>query len=182
MKTKSIYSIAIFTLALLIIAPLTATASKKKNDQIVVGSSIPSFSLKDQHGKNFNIQSVIGKHYLVIYFYPKDDTPGCTAQACTFRDQYEVFKQENALVIGISGQSVESHKAFAEKHRLSFTLLSDDNNIIRKTFGVPSTMGVIPGRVTYIVDLSGKVVYIFNSQSESEKHVSESIRILKGLK
>lgn len=170
-------------LVVLFLFPIVCIAAEKEpNVPVEVGSKIPSFSLKDQNGMEFNIDSVIGKNKLVIYFYPKDDTPGCTKQACTFRDQFEAFKDENALVIGISGQSVESHKAFAEKNRLSFTLLSDENNVVRNLFAVPTTLGVLPGRVTYIVDLSGKVLFIFNSQNEVEKHVSEAIRVLKEIK
>lgn len=150
---------------------------------IDVGSIIPQFSLADQNGKLFAINSVIGKKNLVIYFYPKDDSPGCTAEACYFRDQFEVFSEVNALIIGISGQSVESHKKFAEKYRLSFTLLSDEGNKIRKLFGVPTNLlGLLPGRVTYVVDKSGTVVYIFNSQTQTSKHVDDALKILKELK
>jgi len=118
----------------------------------------------------------------VIYFYPKDDSPGCTKEACSFRDQFEVFKEADAVIIGISGQSVESHKEFAEKHRLSFTLLSDVGNKVRKLFGVPTNlMGLLPGRVTYIADKKGKVIFIFNSQTKATEHVDEALRILKEL-
>jgi peroxiredoxin Q/BCP len=149
-------------------------------NEIKIGSKIPEFKLKDQNGNLFDINSVLGKKNLVIYFYPKDDTPGCTAQACSFRDQFEVFEEADALIIGISGQSVESHKEFAQKHRLSFTLLSDEGNIIRKQFGVPTNLlGFLPGRVTYIVNKTGRVIYIFNSQMQATKHVDEALRILK---
>jgi thioredoxin-dependent peroxiredoxin len=148
-----------------------------------VGSIIPHFSLPDQNGNLFDINSVLGKKNLVIYFYPKDDSPGCTAEACSFRDQFEVFNEANAVIIGISAQSVESHKKFAEKYRLSYTLLSDQGNKIRKLFGVPSNLfGLIPGRVTYIADKTGKVLYIFNSQAQATKHVDEALRILKSIK
>jgi len=148
--------------------------------EIIVGSTIPEFSLLDQNGKLFDINSVLGKKNIVIYFYPKDDTPGCTAQACSFRDQFEVFKEVDAEIIGISSQSVESHKDFALKHRLPFTLLSDHGNKIRKMFGVPTNfLGLVPGRVTYIADKSGKVIYVFNSQMQATKHVEEALRILK---
>jgi peroxiredoxin Q/BCP len=151
--------------------------------EIKIGSSIPTFTLPDQNGNLFDINSVIGKKNLVIYFYPKDDSPGCTKEACSFRDQYEVFKEADALIIGISGQSVKSHKEFADKYRLSFTLLSDEGDKVRKQFGVPSNLlGILPGRVTYIVDKSGKVIYIFNSQMQASKHVDEALRILKGVK
>jgi len=150
--------------------------------KIKIGSRIPAFSLPDQSGNMFDIASVIGKKNLVIYFYPKDDSPGCTAQACYFQDQFEVFKEANAEVIGISGQSVESHKNFAEKHGLSFTLLSDEGNKIRKLFGVPTNMfGLLPGRVTYVINKSGEVIYMFNSQIQATKHVNEALQILKDL-
>jgi peroxiredoxin Q/BCP len=151
-------------------------------NKIIIGSSVPEFTLPDQNGNLFDINSVLGKKNLVIYFYPKDDSPGCTAEACYFRDQYEAFKEADAMVIGISGQSVESHKEFADKHRLSFILLSDEGNKIRKQFGVPSDLlGLLPGRVTYVADKKGEVIYIFNSQTQASKHVDEALRILKGL-
>lgn len=152
-------------------------------NEIKIGSTIPGFTLPDQNGNLFNIDSVLGKKKLVIYFYPKDDSQGCTKEACSFRDQYEVFTEADAVIIGISGQSVESHKAFAEKNRLNFTLLSDKGNKVRKLFGVPANFfGLIAGRVTYVADKSGKVVYIFNSQVQATKHVGEALRILKELK
>jgi thioredoxin-dependent peroxiredoxin len=128
----------------------------------------------------FDINTVLGRKNLVIYFYPKDDSPGCTAQACSFRDQFDVFTEADAVIIGISGQSVKSHKEFAEKHRLSFTLLSDKGNNVRKLFGVPTNfLGLVPGRVTYIADKTGQVIYVFNSQMDATKHVDEALRILK---
>jgi len=152
-------------------------------EKIEVGSKVPQFSLKDQNGADFDINSILGKKNLVIYFYPKDDTPGCTKEACSFRDQFAVFNDADAMVIGISAQSVESHLQFAKKHRLNFTLLSDEKNVVRKLFGVPSNLfGLLPGRVTYIVNKDGKVVYLFNSQMQAEKHVDEALRILKELK
>jgi thioredoxin-dependent peroxiredoxin len=151
--------------------------------QIEVGSNIPQFTLADQNGKLFAVDSVLGKKNLVVFFYPKDDSPGCTDEACYFRDQYEVFNEADAVIIGISGQSVESHKKFAEKYRLSYTLLSDEENKIRKLFGVPTNMyGLLPGRVTYVVDKSGKVVNIFNSQTDTKRHVVDALKILKELK
>lgn len=158
------------------------TKSKNNMKKIEIGSKIPSFALQNQFDQLFAIDSVLGKKNLVIYFYPKDDTPGCTKEACSFRDQFEVFEEADAMIIGISGQSVESHKQFAEKHRLNYTLLSDEGNIVRKLFGVPTNLfGLIPGRVTYVIDKSGKVVFMFNSQYQAEKHVEETLRILKEL-
>jgi thioredoxin-dependent peroxiredoxin len=150
--------------------------------KIEEGSKLPSFTLPDQHGNLVDMNSLIGTKNLVIYFYPKDDSPGCTREACYFRDQFEVFNDADAMIIGISGQSIESHRKFAEKYRLTFTLLSDKGNKVRKMFGVPTDFfGILPGRVTYIADKTGTVVYVFDSQSQATKHVDEALRILKSL-
>ncbi|MHB9142057.1 MAG: peroxiredoxin [Paludibacter sp.] len=162
---------------------LNTTQKTNNMNEIVVGSTLPSFSLKDQNGQVFNIDSVKGKKNLVIYFYPKDDSPGCTKEACSFRDQFDVFKEQNALIIGISAQSVESHFEFAKKHRLNYTLLSDEGNIVRTLFGVPTNLfGLLPGRVTYVVNKEGKIIFIFNSQINAQKHIEEALRILKEMK
>lgn len=148
--------------------------------KIVVGSKVPIFELKDQNGELFKLETVLGKNNLIIYFYPKDDSPGCTKEACSFRDQFKVFADADAIIIGISSQSVESHLKFAKKHRLNYTLLSDTGNGVRKLFGVPSSFfGLIPGRVTYVVNKEGKIMYLFNSQIQAEKHVNETLRILQ---
>jgi peroxiredoxin Q/BCP len=182
LKFRNFYRFYLFIYLLLFTSYLTFSQIKTMNE-IKIGSTVPEFSLPDQNGKMFDINTVAGKKNLVIYFYPKDDTPGCTAEACSFRDQFEVFDKADAVIIGISGQSVESHKEFALKHRLSFTLLSDEENKIRKLFGVPTNfLGLLPGRVTYIADKTGKVIYIFNSQTNATKHVDEALRILKELK
>ena len=153
------------------------------NGQIKVGDKVPDFSLLDTGGNQFALGKVLGTKNLVIYFYPKDDTPGCTKEACTFRDQYEDFTKVDAIVIGISGQSVESHKNFAHKYNLSFTLLADEGNKVRELFGVPTNFGgLIPGRVTYVVDKKGVVVFVFNSQTDAAGHVSEALKVLNGLK
>jgi thioredoxin-dependent peroxiredoxin len=181
-KFRNFYRFYLIFYMLLFISYLTFSQEKSMN-KIKIGSSIPSFTLPDQNGNLFDINSLIGKKNLVIYFYPKDDSPGCTAQACSFRDQFEVFREADAMIIGISGQSVESHKEFAEKHRLSFTLLSDEGDKLRKQFGVPTNLlGILPGRVTYIADKSGKIIYIFDSQMKATRHVDEALRILKELK
>ena len=167
----------------LLFASCSTFSQNNHATEIKIGSTIPSFTLLDQNGQTFDIQTVLGRKNLVIYFYPKDDTPGCTKEACSFRDQFEVFTDADAVIIGISGQSVESHRKFAEKHRLRFTLLSDEGNTIRKLFGVPTNfLGLLPGRVTYVADKTGKVIYIFNSQMQSSKHVDEALRILKEVK
>jgi thioredoxin-dependent peroxiredoxin len=144
------------------------------------GDKIPPFILPDQNGKDFNIESLLLKKSMVIYFYPKDETAGCTKQACAFRDSYQDFIDAGAEVIGISSDDEESHNNFAGHHRLPFILLSDKDKSVRKLFGVPADLlGMLPGRVTYIVDKMGVIRHIFNSQLRIEKHISESLRILK---
>ncbi len=146
------------------------------------GDAIPNFILKNQFSEMINISDYIGKKNLILFFYPKDDTPGCTREACSFRDHYEAFLEAGAEVIGISGQSVESHKNFAQKHNLKYHLLSDDGNKVRKLFGVSTNLfGLLPGRVTYVADKTGKVTYTFNSQTQVEKHVEEALKVLKEL-
>lgn len=149
--------------------------------RINVGDKAPDFALSSQTGENVTLSSFFGKKNVVLYFYPKDESPGCTKQACTFRDSYEAFKELGAEVIGVSSQSVESHKSFATHHNLPFVLLSDEKDSVRKLYGVPSTLGVIPGRVTYIIDREGVVRHIFSSQFQPEKHIEEAINVLKKL-
>jgi len=183
LKFRNFYLFYLTIYLLLFIAYIFLHTNSEEMKKIEVGSDVPKFELRDQIGELFNIDSVLGKKNLVIYFYPKDDSPGCTKEACSFRDQFEVFADADAIIIGINAQSVESHLEFAEKHRLNFTLLSDTNNKVRKLFGVPSNLfGLIPGRVTYVVNKEGKVVYIFDSQLNAEKHVDEALRIIQGLK
>jgi thioredoxin-dependent peroxiredoxin len=150
---------------------------------IKVGDYIPDFSLKDQDGNLLKISNYLGKKKLVIFFYPQDGSLNCTREACYFRDLSDVFDEADAVLIGISGQSVESHKEFAEKNRLKYALLSDTGNNVRKLFGVPGRVfGIVPGRVTYVADRSGKVVYIFDSQTETQRHVDEALKICLLLK
>lgn len=140
---------------------------------------VPDFSLPDQDGRIFDIRDVRGKKQLVIFFYPQDGSLYCTREACYFRDINDVFDENDALVIGISSQSVESHKEFAELNRLNYTLLSDSNDEVRKLFGVPSSMfGLLAGRVTYVADKTGRIVYIFNSQTKVQKHADEALKII----
>lgn len=178
-RFRKFYLIYLIIYIILFISYLKFNNKSENMNKIIIGNKIPSFELKDQNGQDFQINSVLGTKNLVIYFYPKDDTPGCTKEACAFRDQFEVFEDANAVIIGISAQSVESHRNFAKKHRLNFTLLSDTGNKVRKLFGVPSNLfGLISGRVTYVINKEGVVVYMFNSQTQAEKHVNEALRIL----
>ena len=145
---------------------------------LIIGDKIPSFTSIDSKGDSFDIIEYIGKP-LVIYFYPKDDTPGCTIQACTFRDKYEDFKALGAEVIGISSDSLKSHQKFASRYKLPFILLSDFDKKIRIQFGVPNDfLGLIPGRATYVIDKKGVVQLIFDSTS-AKIHIEKALEILK---
>jgi peroxiredoxin Q/BCP len=148
---------------------------------IQVGDAIPDVALQSQTGETVNLKSFNGNKCVVLYFYPKDDTPGCTKESCSFRDSYTAFQDAGAEVIGISADDVASHKTFATKYNLPFTLLSDTGNAIRKSFGVPSTFGILPGRVTYVIDKSGIVKHITNSQLNFQGHIDESLKVVQGL-
>ena len=149
--------------------------------KVEVGSIAPDFSLLTQSGEQVDLMNFIGERPIVLYFYPKDDTPGCTKQACAFRDDYEGFGNLDAEVIGISSDSVESHRSFAAKHDLPYTLLSDEERKVRKLYGVPNTLGIFPGRVTYVIDREGIVRHVFSSQLGVEKHVEEALEALRSL-
>ncbi|XP_073227018.1 peroxiredoxin Q, chloroplastic isoform X2 [Cicer arietinum] len=145
------------------------------------GSKPPAFTLKDQDGKTVTLSKFKGKP-VVVYFYPADETPGCTKQACAFRDSYEKFKKAGAEVIGISGDDSSSHKAFAKKYRLPFSLLSDEGNKVRKEWGVPGDFfGSLPGRETYVLDKNGVVQLVYNNQFQPEKHIDETLKLLQSL-
>lgn len=148
---------------------------------IGVGDTAPDFTLPEQSGTPVRLYDRLGERVVVLYFYPRDDTPGCTAQACTFRDSHEVFSDAGAEVIGISSDSVERHAAFAGRHGLPFTLLSDAGGTVRKAYGVPSVLGLLPGRVTYVIDREKTVRHVFNSMTGIDRHVSEALEVVRGL-
>jgi thioredoxin-dependent peroxiredoxin len=144
-----------------------------------IGDKIPDFSAKDSEGNDFESSSVLGKKPVVFYFYPKDNTPGCTAQACSFRDQYEDFKDFGAEVIGICSDSIASHKKFAKQYRLPFVLLSDNTKKIRNLFGVkPNLFGLLPGRVTFVVDKEGVIQLVFDSLMATN-HIPRALEAIK---
>lgn len=148
-----------------------------------VGDKCPSFTLKNQNGETWISDKEIGEKNLIIYFYPKDETSGCTKQACSFRDAYEDLLSTGAAVIGISSDSVKSHNEFAKNHNLPFTLLADSEKTVRNAFGVPTNLlGLIPGRVTYVIDKKGIIRGMFNSQMKFDQHVPEAFKILEELK
>jgi peroxiredoxin Q/BCP len=150
--------------------------------KVEVGDTAPDFSLPSQSGETVQLKSLLGSNEVVLYFYPKDNTPGCTAEAKAFRDSYEVFKRMGAEVVGVSSDSVDSHKGFAAKCDVPFILLSDEGGRVRKLYGVPSSLGLLPGRVTYVIDTDGVVRHVFNSQLNPAKHVEQAVRVLKSIR
>ena len=155
----------------------------QSREMLKVGDKIPSFELPDQNGKLISVDSLIGSKNLVIYFYPKDYTSGCTAEACSFRDHYEVFKEYDAEVIGISTDGASRHNAFAKSYQLGFILLSDKGKKVERLFGVPRALfGLTTGRVTFVVDKEGIIRHVFQSQTQATRHVDEALQIVKSLK
>jgi peroxiredoxin Q/BCP len=152
--------------------------TKKK---LIVGDLLPHFILNDETHQPVDISTITGK-YLIIYFYPKDDTPGCIKEACSFRDSFQDLVDAGAIVYGVSSDKPDTHALFKEKYRLPFSLLSDTSGELRKLLGVPSDLfGLIPGRVTYVFNPEGRLIQEFNSQLSPEKHVKEALKIiLKG--
>lgn len=149
---------------------------------VEVGERGPEFEATAHTGEKVRLADYRGKSAVVVYFYPKDNTAGCTAQACSFRDSYEAFTEAGAVVIGVSGDSFESHEQFAQTQRLPFLLVSDADGKLRKAFGVPKTLGIIPGRVTYVIDKEGIVRMKFNSQLDPKRHITEALAVVRGLK
>jgi peroxiredoxin Q/BCP len=146
-----------------------------------VGEPAPEFTLLAANGEPVSLSQFRGSE-VVLFFYPKDNSPVCTAEACSFRDSYEAFREAGAEVIGISADPVESHRQFRERNRLPFPLLSDPGGAVRALYGVPRTLGVIPGRVTYLIDSQGVVRHIFSSQFQPARHVTEALRVLEQIR
>ena len=142
-----------------------------------IGDKVPEFSLLDQNGTKRTNNGL--KTPLVLFFYPKDDTPGCTIEVCGFRDKYDLFKVLGAQVWGVSNGSSSSHLAFANKNKLQYPLLCDTNDSLRKTFKVPKVLGFMDGRVTYVIDRKGTVRHIFRDLLNGPEHIKEAIRVLK---
>ena len=153
--------------------------AKPPKRPVEVGDSAPDFTLPSQSGEEVRLRDVWERGPVVLYFYPKDETPGCTTEACTFRDSYEVFKEAGAEVVGVSSDSVASHDSFAARHRLPFVLLADEGGRVRKRYGVKATLGILPGRVTYVIDRAGVVRHVFSSQLGAQRHVQEALDALK---
>jgi len=148
---------------------------------IEAGDKAPDFTLPSQSGEQVRLRDRIGQRVVVLYFYPKDNTRGCTAEACAFRDSHEVFAEAGAEVIGVSSDSVDKHAAFAGQYQLPFTLLADEGGKVRKAYGVPAALGFIPGRVTYVIDRQGTVRHVFNSMMNIDGHVKDALEVVRQL-
>jgi peroxiredoxin Q/BCP len=147
---------------------------------VAVGEPAPAFERKDHAGRTV----VVGPDQAGVtgvYFYPTDETPGCTVEACGFRDSYAVFEDNGARVVGVSPDSLDSHRRFAESHDLPFALVSDEDGDLRRRYRVPKTLGLFPGRVTFVIDAEGIVRHVFNSQIRARKHVDEAVRLVREL-
>lgn len=142
------------------------------------GERAPDFTLRNQSGEFVSLHDFAEKRNVVLYFYPRDFTPGCTAEAKTFTANYEKFREAGAEVVGVSSDSVESHGEFAEECSVPYTLLSDKGGEVRRSYGVRNTLGVIPGRVSFIIDKHGVVRHVFSSQFRPREHVQEALEVL----
>lgn len=153
-----------------------------ENKGLKVGETAPEFTLRSGAGAAVSLADFRGKAEVVLFFYPKDASPGCTAEACSFRDRYEDFREAGAEVIGVSSDSSDSHKRFSRSNHLPFLLLSDADGSVRARYGVSKTLGLFPGRTTFLIDREGVVRHIFSSQFLPTKHVSEMLGVLRSLR
>ena len=147
---------------------------------LAAGDRAPLIALPDQNGTERRSDQLGGKA-LVLFFYPKDDTPGCTMEACAFRDSYSDLQAMGAEVWGVSGDDAASHQRFASRHHLPYPLLVDQGNQLRKAFGVPGVLGLLPGRVTYVIDGDGLIRHVFNNLLDGAAHRREAIEALQRL-
>jgi peroxiredoxin Q/BCP len=150
------------------------------SNQIKPGDKLPHFIMMDESRNPVDVSSFTGK-YLVLYFYPKDDTPGCIKEAQSFCESFTELVEAGAFVVGVSSDSPRSHAQFKKKYNIPYSLLADTGGEFRKLMGVPSNfLGLLPGRVTYIFNPEGYLIHIFDSQFSPEKHVKEALRIIQG--
>ena len=150
-----------------------------KRKPVKKGGRLPDVCLPSASGETVCLRDLIGKKRLVVFFYPKDESPICTKEACAFRDAYGRFEELNAHVVGISADTAESHKKFSQNHELPFILLSDSKGDAARKFGIGATLGVLPGRVTYVIDKRGRVKAMYSSQFRPGRHVEEALQALQ---
>jgi len=147
---------------------------------VQVGDTAPTFTAPLQDGGTFDSATLLGRKWLVLFFYPKDNTPVCTREACAFRDSYEAFVAAGAEVVGVSSDSAATHARFAEKHRLPFPIVADTDRRLRRLCGVANPLGVIPGRVTYVIDREGVVRLVYAALFASDAHVKQALAAVGG--
>ena len=160
------------------IAPKNADLKQKS---MRVGNTIPDLTVTVETGERQSLAAIQDSQAMVLYFYPKDETPVCTKEACSFRDAYEDFVEAGAVVVGVSGDTVASHRAFARHHRLPFTLVADVGGALRKAFRVPRMMGFMDGRTTYVIDKKGVVRHVFTAHFAANEHVTEALAVVRDL-
>ncbi|WP_295721897.1 redoxin domain-containing protein [Mucilaginibacter sp.] len=159
----------------------SCAAQAQSGKELLTGDAMPAFSLTDQNGKEFKTADYTGKKVLVIYFYPKDESMVCTKEACAFRDSFDQFTKAGAMVIGINGGTVASHKAFADHYKLPFTLLSDPGNKVYNMFGIHKKF-FMTGRKTFVIDLKGKIVYAHEAMMQGKEHADDALQFIKAAK
>jgi peroxiredoxin Q/BCP len=147
----------------------------KQMKKLEMGDKAPNFATTTYDGRPISLADYLGKRSLVVFFYPKDGTPVCTQEACAFRDSYEKFVEAGTEVIGVSGDREEIHRSFAQNHKLTFPLISDSDGSMRRAFGVPKTLGILPGRVTYVIDKEGIIRHVFSALFASDEHVHQAL-------
>jgi len=152
-----------------------------KRRGVRIGDVAPDFELLDQSGAPVRLRDLVGQRPVVLYFYPKDKTPGCTIEARAFRDSYAGFTDAGAEVLGVSSDSVASHRRFVASEGLPFRLLADRGGGVRDLYGVEQTLGILPGRVTYVIDRSGVVRHVYSSQLQVTRHSREALDALRAL-
>ena len=176
MKTINLKN-ALFILAFILLCFGSNSHALTADKTLIVGDNVPSFTLTDQDGKTFNVRDYIGKKVLVIYFYPKDESMVCTKEACAFRDSFDAFTKAGAMVIGVNGGTVASHKEFQQHYKLPFTLLSDPGNKVYNLFGVQGKM-FFSGRETFVIDLKGKIVYTHEAMLQGKEHADDALQFI----
>lgn len=149
--------------------------------QLGPGDRAPDFTLPSHLGTPFALSDALSRGPVVLFFYPKDDTPVCIAEACAFRDRHQVFIGRGAQIVGVSRDSTERHQSFAGRYDLPYTLLSDEAGEVRAAFGVKKTLGFFDGRVTFVIDREGVIRHAFSSALDASRHVDEALETLTRL-
>lgn len=171
----------LFAAGAMLLATLNVSAAESPAASVKVGDKAPLVEGKDQDGKAWKLSDDLNRQAVLLYFYPKDDTPGCTKQACGFRDSITDLQQSNVKVVGVSFDSSESHKQFISKHNLNFPLIADTEGKMADAYGVKMKDRNMARRVSFLIGRDGKVAHVTDS-SDAEKHVTEMKQAAAALK